>query len=305
MNKINESVLICGVVKNCGNKINFNVNLAIKTGEIFEDYKIVIYENNSTDHTKQELNKFILNPNIVIKSENINVEEKSDFKLWAYTEITGSSHPCRIEMIANARNKILDEINKDEYNKFTYVIWIDMDSNGWDLNGIVNSFYKKEVWDVVYANNPKHYYDMYAFRGGKFLLGPEIIGEFFWKNLSVIQLDKSENLIPIYSAFGGLGIYKKEIFRKHKFDFMVNEYVQKIYLFLLENNTWDENILNVIQNEDGKFPGGIKEKESGIFWKANSGYNGPVVCEHVTLNFELISNGYKIFINPNMLYFNS
>lgn len=34
MNKINESVLICGVVKNAGNALLMNMNQAIKTGEI-------------------------------------------------------------------------------------------------------------------------------------------------------------------------------------------------------------------------------------------------------------------------------
>jgi len=43
------NAIICGVVKNCVDKLEANMNLAIKTGEQFNAYKLVIYENNSTD----------------------------------------------------------------------------------------------------------------------------------------------------------------------------------------------------------------------------------------------------------------
>ena len=302
MSKINETVLICGIVKNCDKRLNLNLIHAIKTGEIFKDYRIVIYENNSTDNTKQILNNFKSNSKFIIKSENIDLKNKTNFDLWAYTKITGSDHPCRIELISNARNKVIDIINTSEFNNFSYVIWIDMDSNGWDINGIVNSFLNKEAWDVVYANTPQKYYDIYALRDERFCFGPEIIGELFWTQLPQFKINPNNNLIPVYSAFGGLGIYKKEIFKDHRFYFKVNEYVKKQYSLILKNNTIDEKILTIIENEDTKSPGGIKDEESGIYWKANSGYNGPVVCEHVVLNFELVSHGYKLFINPKMMY---
>ncbi len=302
MNKINESVLICSIVKNCDKRLNLNINHAIRTGEIFKDYRIIIYENNSTDNTKEELNKFNNNSKFIIKSEDIDLKNKTNFDLWAYTKITGSDHPCRIELISNARNKVIDIINTSDFNDFSYVIWIDMDSNGWDINGIINSFLNKQAWDVVYANNPQNYYDIYALRNQQFCFGPEIIGELFWNQLPFIKINPNNNLIPVYSAFGGLGIYKKEIFKNHKFYFKVNEYVKQQYSLLLKNNTIDKKILTIIENEDTKFPGGIKDEESGIYWKANSGYDGPVVCEHVVLNFELLSQGYKLFINPKMMY---
>lgn len=302
MNKINETVLICGIVKNCARNLNLNLNHAIKTGEIFKDYRIIIYENNSTDNTKIILNNFKSNSKFIIKSEDIDLKNKTNFELWAYTKITGSNHPCRIELISNARNKVIDVINNSDFNDFSYVIWIDMDSNGWDINGIINSLLNKQAWDVVYANNPQKYYDIYALRDARHCFGPEIIGELFWNQLPNFKINPNNNLIPVYSAFGGLGIYKKEIFKDNRFYFKVNNYVKEIYSSLLKNSKIDERLLNIIKNQDTKFPGGIKDEESGIYWKANSGYDGPVVCEHVVLNFQLISQGYKIFVNPKMMY---
>lgn len=302
MSKINETVLICGIVKNCDKRLNVNINHAIKTGEAFQDYRVIIYENNSTDNTKKILTNFKNNSKFIIKSEDIDLNNKENFDLWAYTKITGSSHPCRIELISNARNKVVDEINNSEFNNFSYVIWIDMDSNGWDINGIIHSFLNKHSWDVVYANNPHNYYDLYALRDKRLSFGPEIIGDLFWTQLPNFKINPNNNLIPVYSAFGGLGIYKKEIFKNHKFYFKVNNYVKEMYSSLLKNTTIDERLLQIIKNEDIKFPGGVKDEESGIYWKANSGYDGPVVCEHVVLNFELVSHGYKLFINPKMIY---
>lgn len=78
--------------------------------------------------------------------------KKKTSKIWAYTAVTGSDHPCRIEQICDARNKVPDVINKPDYDTYTYVIWIDFDSDGWEIQGILDSFAKKDEWDVVYAN---------------------------------------------------------------------------------------------------------------------------------------------------------
>jgi hypothetical protein len=307
--KINENILICGIVKNCGNKIGLNLNLSMKTGKIFNDYKIIIYENNSTDNTKEELNKFTGNgfENILIISEDIEIPDKKSSQIWSYTEVTGSDHPCRIELISNARNKVLMEINSEKYDKFTYVIWIDMDSNGWDINGILDSFYKKKLWDVIYTNNHKNYYDMYAYRSHNFIFGPEIIGEQFWNTLPNFSINKENNLIPVYSAFGGLGIYKKILFKHYKFDFIVNDTIKEVYRKIIyhNRNKLQPQLLNIIQNPDKKFIYGFKDEKFDIFWKSNSGYNKPVVCEHVAFNFSLINDGFKVFINPKMIFYNT
>ena len=64
----------------------------------------------------------------------------------------------------------------------------------------------------------------------------------------------------------------------------------------------DKNLYQIVCNEDAKFPGGVKDEVLDIFWKNNSGYNGLVLCEHITFNFAAINDGYKIFANPKMTY---
>ena len=273
MFKTNYKVIICGVVKNVELVIDKNIKYAIETGNLFEKFKIVIYENNSTDNTKDLLHSYDNNKNIKIICENI--DKKQNNKIWTYTEVTGSDHPCRIEHICNARNKLLEEINKPEYDEYTHVIVIDFDSNGWDIKGILNSFMIEDKWDAIFANSS----DYYALRIPIFPFGPEIIGEFFW-NLPNYRF--TNELVPDYSAFNGIGIYKKDIFKKFKYDFVSNDDVKKFYRKYI-----DDNIIT----------------DSTIFWKSNCGYKGIVLCEHVPLHFALYNNGYKLFINPNMIYY--
>ena len=307
MKKINTNIIICGVVKNCYDKISNNINLSIKTGQLFNNYEIIIYENNSIDKTKQILQEFKQNKNINIISEDIDYETiKKNSKIWSYKELTGSDHPCRIEQISNSRNKVIEELNKQKYDNFNYVIWIDLDSNGWSLEGIIDSFNKKDIWDVVYANGIErntNYYDMYALRGLNSYFGPEIVGEYFWLNIKQIKL-KSNKLIPVCSAFGGIGIFKKNIFKKYNYSCLINDNVKTFYRNILNKHKYDNKIIEIIKNCDSKSPYGFIDKiNNNIFWKSNSGYNNVVVCEHVCLNLELFNNGYRIFINPNMVYF--
>jgi hypothetical protein len=295
-----NKVIICGVVKNVESCIDKNIKYALETGNRFKKFKLVIYENNSTDNTKERLHSYCNNNNIKIICKNFeNLDKKENNKIWAYTELTGSDHPCRIEHICNARNNLIDEINKPEYDEYTHVIIIDLDSDGWDIQGILNSFKFENEWDAIFANSPV-YYDYYALRTDAFPFGPEIIGEHFW-NLPNYKF--TDHLIPVYSAFNGIGIYKKDIFKKFKYDFQVNDDVKQFYRKYLQDNTITDANKKIIQSKCNNIPYGVKDETTEIFWKSNSGYNGLVVCEHVPLNFALYNNGYKLFINPYMFYY--
>jgi len=305
---INENVLICAIVKDCGERLKNNINLSIETGKIFKKYKIVIYENNSTDDTKNILEIFKNNEKIKIISEDISNEViRRNSKVWSNIVVSGVDKPCKMEQTTNARNKVLDEIRKKEYNEYTYVIWIDLDSHGWFLKGIIDSFIKKNMWDVIYANGLDHnshkYNDMYSYRDLYFLFGPELLHEYFWNIEKEVNVLNTEGLVPVFSAFGGIGIFKKSIFDNRKYECVVNEHVKIFYRKILHKykRNFKNAVLKIIENS--QISTGYKDEQSNIFWKANSGYDQPVISEHVALNLELVNNKYKIFINPKMIYY--
>lgn len=295
----NLNVIICGTVKNVGNLLKPNLDLAIKTGELFNKYKIVIYENNSTDNTKNILQQYTTNTHFTIISEDIDILSKEKSVLWSYMEITGNNHPCKIEHLSNARNRLIEEINKIQ--DYSYVIMIDFDSNGWQLEGIIDSLSKRENWDAIFANSPE-YYDYYALRTTVLPFGPEFIGETFWRNINQLKINSPE-LISVYSAFNGIGIYKKELFETYKYDFMVNDVIKEFYKNFINSKQMTPMAMNIISNPCPIFPFGYKDEN--IFWKSNSGYNGAVVCEHTALHFALVNDNYKLYINPKMIYYPS
>ena len=85
-------VIICGIVQNVEKKIIYNLENVKKLGKFFTDYRVVIYENNSTDNTKKILSNY-LDDKINIIMENIDIKKENSI-IWAYTKITGSDNSC-------------------------------------------------------------------------------------------------------------------------------------------------------------------------------------------------------------------
>jgi len=303
------NVIICGVVKNAAITLRKNLETAIELGKQCDKYKIVIYENNSIDATKTILNTYVSQPEMHIISEDIDpIMLKRSSKIWAYTAVTGSDHPCRIEQIANARNKLVNELQKEIYDDFNYVVMIDFDSKKFIIEGILDSLrlVQENRKRVIYANSEK-YYDYYALRSAHSeynLYGPELMGEYFWQMMSIepLRIDpKLPSLVPVYSAFNGIGVYAKDTFTSHFYDALptlaVKEQTKKI---TEKHPKIYATYKTILQTGCSKFPGG--ERDEHFYWKNNSGYNQPVICEHVAFNFALLEAGYEIYINPRMLY---
>ena len=315
------NIIICGIVKNVEKYIETNIKTCLELSKKFDKSEIIIYENNSTDKSKKLLQKY--KDQIKIISEDIEIK-KENCKIWAYTEVTGSDHSCHIENIVNARNKLIDEIRKPKYNNYQLIVLIDLDSKGFDINGIIDSIniVDKNPEYVLYGNSPK-YYDLFALRSphSKYnLFGPELVGEIFWKTRSKEKIplkDKlyevysafnlntnSIKLYEVYSAFNGIGVFSRSVFLMYKYDCIVNENTKKVYKELINKHKDFYNNLKVfIEKDCNTFNGGIKDDL--IYWKKNSGYNNILICEHVNMNFNLLNDGYKIYINPKMMYYNS
>ena len=303
------NVIICGVVKNTAKYLKENIERAIELGSKCTRSKIVIYENNSTDNTKSILASYANVPHIHVLSEDIDPETiKKKSKIWAYTKITGSDHPCRIEQIANARNKLIDELQKPPYDDYNYVVMIDLDSKNYLVEGILDSLrlVGENRKRVIYANSEK-YYDYYALRSAHSeynLFGPEVMGEYFWKVLEIkpLRIDPSLNeLVPVYSAFNGIGVYAIEVFTSHFFEVLPTPAVKTVYeKIAAQHPTVYIKYKKILQGTCPKFTGG--ERDELFYWKNNSGYDKPVVCEHVAYNFALLKDGCEIVINPRMLY---
>ena len=323
---ISEKVLICGVCRNVEKPLPFTIEIMEQIGALFDDYQILVYENNSVDRTPLLLNQWKeSNPKVFVLSEQIAERELKE-------EIINSNHEgfYRPELIARARNIVLDIAMSDACSEFTHLIWMDMDFKiPPAFEGIIETFESQVEWDAVLAygiDPPGTYWDWYAFRNDQYPIGSELLGNHWWYMPKHFQLKKSDAWYPVYSAFGGCGIYKKAAIKDCRYSAIVTEDLEILALELIQSGRvshhpqikkYDElrgQALSLICLPS-PYPGmpQIKNPNTGIIlfssdsplvWRMSSFvYQYPSVCEHVPFHASMILRGHdKIFINPRLIF---
>lgn len=200
-------VVICGLTKDDAAILPLTIARIEKTGGFFSDYRAIVYENDSCDHTLSILKEWqAANPRVHVLTESI--------------VGTPLLQLGRTERLAHFRNRYLQHLSESgEYTGCDYVLVVDMDlKGGWSNDGIAASFARSD-WDIVAANSigyhylRKSYYDTFALVPKTILktgLLYRIIGE-GW------QLRRGDPLIPIQSGFGGLALYRKEVLLSRRY----------------------------------------------------------------------------------------
>ena len=241
----NKKIVFCGLARNCAKQLENNISLLNRLGSYFKDYKIVVYENNSTDNTKKIIQKF--NIDLIGEDDNESFEK-------------GVSE-SRIKRMANYRNKCLDWI-KDKYSSYDYVLLIDYDINTFSIDGILNSLsYEGDLnFDgigsvSVYIRVCPHkgtavnvHYDAWAFKMFSWF------EEFSNKELSKNREWFSSWIPPIggtpvkcISCFGGLMLYKMHSYISGKYDTHLSSVHKNI--FCVEHSAFHESLyLNGYKN---------------------------------------------------------
>lgn len=325
-NKLPEKVMICGVCRDVEKRLPYVIRIMENIGNMFEDYRIIVYENNSNDATPKLLQEWQQKNNKVIALSEYLSKELLD-RIVINRLDDGQYY--RPELIARARNIVLKKALSNDYTEFPYIIWMDMDFKiEPNYDGIKEVFQSNKTWDAVlaYGTDPNNtYWDWYAFRDYRCPIGSELLGNYWWKLPKQLTLDVNSDWYPVYSAFGGCGVYKKDSIRDCCYSALVtndlaillqdilgkyrhsNSIVQKylddvrdmkniIYLPFpspLQPNITDPNIgIETLNNN------------RNIVWKMSSFvYKYPSVCEHVTFHASMIVRGHdKIFINPRLSF---
>jgi hypothetical protein len=214
-------VILVGCTKNSGSYIHGHLTRLNQMSKFFTKFNIVLYENDSTDNTIEQLNLF--------KSNNSNFDFISETNV-VEKYIQNKHINLRVQIISHGRNCLLYIINS-LYTNYDYMIMIDLDTvlNNFDPNNIQNIFsYDTNLWDVLTANCNGPYYDIWALRISQNIWQDNIHGKIWsnpiihdcWAqhvmNMSFKDCVKSyQKVIPMNSplietdsSFGGAGIYR-------------------------------------------------------------------------------------------------
>jgi hypothetical protein len=150
------------------------------------------------------------------------------------------------------------------------------------------------------------------------LFGDEVYGERQGQEESKQKAERvartmasAKDLVPVVSAFGGLGIYRgKSIVWKRYSAFPTKEMDDVYIQFLLQHpgHRLTEKVL-VLQDavethKDGALLGIYlhhSREAGGLFYWNCCGYNWPIVCEHIPFHMSMILDGKgKLFVDPSL-----
>lgn len=198
-----KSVLIIGLARDLGKTCPYTISRINRIGSMFRDYRVVILENDSVDNTANRLRREAKrNSRWVVVNRTLNTERHEQTKTIN-----------RAMRMAQYRN-LLMELSAPY--KQEYVIVLDTDlEGGYSYDGIAHTF-SLPKWDMIGSNGltydfhaGKHrrlFYDSWAFRR----LGA--ISAHKDSDINLLRLDRGEPLMPVKSCFGGLGIYRSDVY---------------------------------------------------------------------------------------------
>lgn len=205
------NVIFVATCRNVEAYLEKNINNIEECAKKFNDYCVIIYENDSKDNTRNILNR--------VKKLN-----------YYYIFEDNIKEPRRTKRIERGRNLILDKVRElNVNNKYQYLIVLDIDdvnSEGLFVKNIDTCFMVDD-WDVLTSNQNGKYYDLWALRI-KTYYDFDCLYFMEKKDFSIssiltglIQLYKSnfyfkpQNFIEVESAFGGTAIYKLSSIPQH------------------------------------------------------------------------------------------
>jgi hypothetical protein len=291
-------VILGGIVRNIENHIQQIFTFIFTLKQVIPSLEVCLYENNSSDKTKELLIGLKNHLNFV----SIKCEDYSEEYFFSFPARTYKNEGCRIHKIAFARNKLLEMINEKQSD---FIIMMDLDIKILpDVNiiaGLIQQMNINKDIHALFANgimSNGHYYDGYEFRSEQLPFGPEILGEKFWsdENMAKIQhkYEPNQQLIPVISAFGGLAIYNSEVIKDCFYSADITDELKGFYSkFEIEKPS---------QTHYNGCSLGIYI--DNIFYKNNSGYNYPVCAEHVNFHLAIRAKGFKnMFICPALYYY--
>jgi hypothetical protein len=224
----NSSIAICGLACNCAHKLSKNIKFIEELRAYFKFLQVVVVENDSRDKTRSILDSWSVSSSNVTILDGIErpidtISNQSNYNVNPYYSYK------RISYLASLRNQYLNYIKADGC-AYDYILVLDFDVDKISLSGVLNSFEQRANWDVAsaYGYSISHrlqerIHDTYAM----VLLGDENKPqqERPIKQLQQdVRLDKEDgSLFSVYSAFGGLSIYKTGLLNAINYQVLKND----------------------------------------------------------------------------------
>ena len=149
-NARNKTIIITALARNVELRVPDSKHKLEKIGECFSDYRIIIYENDSEDDSRELLSEWTRDNKKVILLDCCD-EGSCDCKLNTLeTYQMGWAGKKRIQKMRHYREKLL-KYSINNFSNFDYFLSYDFDlQGGLYLDGLITTF-SEENWDMMFA----------------------------------------------------------------------------------------------------------------------------------------------------------
>lgn len=231
MKRPSESkLIICSIVRNAEEGLKHNIPVIKKLVSLFADYRIIVYENDSVDKTKELLEMWMEEDREHVCALINNTDGSRTIPTNGEC---GGANPFfskkRISKMADARNHYMQYVDSID-GEYDYMMVVDLDVAQLYCDNIMTSFADDAPdWDVVtaygYSRSPMmkmRYHDTYAMveYGEEDLPQTEDtiykVATFMAKEMRIKKWKR------VFSAFGGLAIYRFELVRGLRYGVLPN-----------------------------------------------------------------------------------
>ena len=223
-----RTIIICSIVRNAEKGLKRNIPEIKRLCQMFKGYKVFVYENDSTDKTKQLLQGWHdSDPDNVFISLN---DTSAQPTIPPASDVPGInpfySHK-RIDKMAMLRNTYMQFVDDMGWSA-DYLVVVDLDVAKISADNIVSSFVRED-WDAVtafgYSTSPKlkrRYHDTYALTEFGDEENPQTEEKIIRNSEKYANLNDGNPWVRVFSAFGGLAIYRFESIKGVRYEALKN-----------------------------------------------------------------------------------
>lgn len=226
--RLDRTIIICSIVRNAERGLKRNIPEIKRLCQMFRGYKVFVYENDSTDKTKQLLQGWHdSDPANVFVSLN---DMSAQPTIPSVSDVPGINpfySQKRIDKMAMLRNAYMQFVDDMGWSADYFVV-VDLDVARISADNIMSSFVRED-WDAVtafgYSTSPKlkrRYHDTYALTELGDEENPQTEEKIIKNSKKYANLNNDNPWVRVFSAFGGLAIYRFESIKGVRYEALKN-----------------------------------------------------------------------------------
>ena len=212
-------IVIAGLCMNIEHVVQDLIRRIEHIGSMFADYRVVIFENDSSDSTRSLLLDW------QSRNSRVYVLECPEDILCRLKQssavVDGTMSEGRMKKMVGYRNRVLEHI-RENHAEFDTVMFMDFDIRGpISTEGLASSFGCYSLWDSVSAYGLNGismtagvpvYYDLLAYDDNTYNISKNLLHGVFIVN-KMMYMKRGGYLIPVSSGFAGPALYKMDVIR--------------------------------------------------------------------------------------------